>query len=174
MPGAEVRATALLRGNVKAAVLDIPNKNYVMAQEPDKFALLPTPETSASDEVLFANTQWMEQNAETVQVMLEEVLTVWRSINEDPAFVQEERERLGLLKDLPAELDEQLVPYYTEGAEGGLFTQDCGGEAAARDDFEFYHSAGHLKGDPATLEVEAFWSLAPLRAAVDAVEEPSS
>ena len=56
VPGAEVRATALLRGNVKAAVLDIPNKNYVMAEAPGKFAELPTPETGASDEVLFANT----------------------------------------------------------------------------------------------------------------------
>src|ERR687895_1527148 len=40
VPGAEVRSTALLRGNVKAALLDIPNKNYVMAQEPGKFAVL--------------------------------------------------------------------------------------------------------------------------------------
>ena len=174
VPGSEVRATALLRGNVKAAVLDIPNKNYVMAEEPDKFISLPTPETNASDEVMFANTQWMEQNPETVQLLLEEVLTVWRSINEDPSFVQAERERLGLLKDLPAELDEQLVPYYEEGAEGGLFTQDCGGEAAARDDFEFYHAAGQLKGDPASLKVEDFWSLAPLEAAAGAVEEPGS
>src|SRR5918998_138582 len=174
VPGAEVRATALLRGNVKAAVLDIPNKNYVMAEAPGKFAVLPTPETGASDEVLFANTQWMEQNQKTVQVLLEEVLTVWRSINENPAFVEEERERLGLLKDLPAELEEQLVPYYEEGAEGGLFTQDCGGEAAARDDFEFYHAAGQLQGDPASLKVEDFWTLEPLQAAVATVEEPGS
>src|ERR687893_253453 len=174
VPGAEVRATALLRGNVKAAVLDIPNKNYVMAEAPGKFEVLPTPETGASDEVLFANTQWLEQNQKTVQVLLEEVLTVWRSINEDPAFVEEERERLGLLKDLPAELEEQLVPYYEEGAEGGLFTQDCGGEAAARDDFEFYHAAGQLKGDPASLKVEDFWDLGPAEAAVATVEEPGS
>jgi NitT/TauT family transport system substrate-binding protein len=169
VPGSEVRATALLRGNVKAAVLDIPNKNYVMAEAPGKFASLPTPETSASDEVMFANTQWMEQNPETVQVLLEEVLTVWRSIKEDPSFVQQERERLGLLKDLPAELDEQLVPYYEEGAKGGLFTQDCGGEAAARDDFEFYGAAGQLKGDPAGLKVEDFWSLEQRDAAVSKV-----
>jgi NitT/TauT family transport system substrate-binding protein len=174
VPGAEVRATALLRGNVKAAVLDIPNKNYVMAEAPGKFHVLPTPETSASDEVLFANSQWMEQNPETVQLLLEEVLTVWRSINDDPSFVQDERARLGLLKDLPAELDKQLVPYYKEGAEGGLFTQDCGGEAAARDDFEFYGAAGQLKGDPASLNVEDFWNLAPSEAAVAAVEEPGS
>src|ERR671917_2467559 len=152
VPGAEVRATALLRGNVKAAVLDIPNKNYVMAEAPGKFVELPTPETNASDEVLFANQQWLQANQADVQVLLEEVLAVWRSIDEDPSFVQQERERLGLLKDLPAELEEQLVPYYEEGAEGGLFTQDCGGEAAARDDFEFYHAAGQLEGDPSQLQ----------------------
>jgi NitT/TauT family transport system substrate-binding protein len=171
VPGAEVRATALLRGNVKAAVLDIPNKNYVMAEAPGKFVALPTPETNASDEVMFANTQWLEQNQESVQVLLEEVLAVWRSIVEDPSFVQEERERLGLLKDMPAELEKELVPYYEEGAEGGLFTQDCGGEGAARDDFEFYHAAGQLKGDPSELRVEDFWTLGPAEAALGKVEE---
>jgi NitT/TauT family transport system substrate-binding protein len=174
VPGAEVRATALLRGNVKAAVLDIPNKNYVMAEEPGKFAVLPTPETSASDEVLFANTQWLDQNKESVQVLLEEVLKVWRSIAKDPSFVQAERERLGLLKDMPAELEKELVPYYKEGAEGGLFTQDCGGEQAARDDFEFYHAAGQLKGDPSELRVEDFWSLGPAQAAIGTVAKSGS
>src|ERR671924_36155 len=153
VPGAEVRATALLRGNIKAAVLDIPNKNYVMSEEPGKFAVLPTPETSASDEVLFANTEWAAQNKQSVQVLLEEILKVWREIDKNPSFVQKERERLGLAKDMPAELEKELVPYYEEGAKGGLFTQDCGGEDAARDDFEFYHSAGQLKGDPAELKV---------------------
>src|ERR671914_641546 len=138
VPGAEVRATALLRGNVKAALLDIPNKNYVTSEEPDKFHVLPTPETAASDEVLFANTEWLNANEQSAQVLLEEILTTWRSIKEDPQFVQRERERLGLAKDLPAELEKELVPYYKQGAEEGLLTQDCGGEAAARDDFEFY------------------------------------
>jgi NitT/TauT family transport system substrate-binding protein len=174
VPGAEVRATALLRGNVKAAVLDIPNMNYVMSEAPGKFHVLPTPETRASDEVLFGNTEWMEQNDESLQVLLEEVLTVWRSIAEDPEFVQEERERLGLLRDLPAELEEELLPYYRQGAEEGLFTQDCGGESAARDDFEFYAAAGQLEGDPADLQVDDFWSLEPLERAVSSVEQAGS
>lgn len=67
VPGAEVRATALLRGNVDAAVLDIPNKNYVMGEAPGRFHVLPTPETGASDEMLFGNTEWMEQNQESVR-----------------------------------------------------------------------------------------------------------
>jgi len=174
VPGAEVRATALLRGNVKAAVLDIPNKNYVMAEEPGKFHVLPTPETGASDEVLFGNTQWMEQNEKSVQVLLEEILKTWRSMVKDPGFVQDERERLGLLRDLPAELDKELLPYYEQAGEEGLFTQDCGGEAAAQEDFEFYGAAGQLKGDPASLKVEDYWSLEPLQAAVGAVEKSGS
>ena len=171
VPGAEVRATALLRGNIKAAMLDIPTKNFVMAEAPGKFHALPTPETSASDEVLFANTQWMDQNKESVQVLLEEVLKVWQSIVENPEFVQEERERLGLLPDLPAELEKELLPYYEQAAEEGLFTEDCGGEAAAKEDFEFYNQAGQLKADPADLQVEDFWSLEPLETAVSSVEE---
>ena len=171
VPGAEVRATALLRGNIKAAVLDIPTKNFVMAEAPGKFHALPTPETSASDEVLFGNTEWMEQNQESVQVLLEEVLKVWQSIVENPEFVQEERERLGLLPDLPAELEKELLPYYEQAAEEGLFTEDCGGEAAAKEDFEFYNQAGQLKTDPADLQVEDFWSLDQLERAVGSVKE---
>src|SRR5687768_5087283 len=99
--GAEVRATALLQGNVKATVLDIPNTNYVMDESPGTFHVLETPELEASDEVLFANTEWLEANGETVQVLLEQILTVWREIAADPQFVAEERERLDLLQDLP-------------------------------------------------------------------------
>jgi NitT/TauT family transport system substrate-binding protein len=174
VPGAEVRATALLRGNVKAALVDIPNKNYVMAQEPGKFHVLPTPETSASDEVLFANTEWLKQNGQSAQVLLEEILTVWRSIKKDPNFVQTERKRLGLARDLPPDLEKELVPYYRQGAEEGLFTQDCGGEAAAKDDFTFYSEAGQLKGDPAALKVEDFWSLEPIGPALSKVEGSGS
>jgi NitT/TauT family transport system substrate-binding protein len=174
VPGAEVRATALLRGNLKAAMLDIPTKNFVMSEAPGKFHSLPTPETEASDEVLFGNTAWMEENQESLQVLLEEILTVWRSMVEDPQFVQEERERLGLLRDLPAELEEELLPYYEQAAEEGLFTEDCGGEPAANEDFEFYNAAGQLKGDPADLQVEDFWNLEPSEQALSSVEESGS
>lgn len=170
VPGAEVRATALLRGNVKAAVLDIPNKNYVMSESPGTFQVLDAPETQASDEVLFGNTEWLTENEESVQLLLEEILTVWRSINEDPTYVQEERERLGLLPDLPADLEEELLPYYEQASEEGLFTDDCGGEPAAQDDFEFYGAAGQLEGDPQDLQVDDFWTLEPMQAAVEAVE----
>ncbi|HWL97051.1 MAG TPA: ABC transporter substrate-binding protein [Nocardioidaceae bacterium] len=162
----EVRATALLRGNVKATVLDIPNKNFVMGEAPGKFHMLPVPDTGASDEVLFGNTEWLEQNQKTVQVLLEELLTTWRSINADPSFVVKERERLGLLEDLPPELEKELLPYYEQASEEGLFTPDCGGAQAAQADFEFYKVAGQIQGDPASLNVEDFWYLDPIAPAL--------
>jgi ABC-type nitrate/sulfonate/bicarbonate transport system substrate-binding protein len=171
VPGAEVRATALVRGNIKAAMLDIPTKNFVESEAPGKFHSLPTPESEASDEVLFGNTQWMEENQESLQVLLEEILKVWQSMVENPEFVQEERERLGLLPDLPAELEKELLPYYEQAAEEGLFTEDCGGEPAAKEDFVFYGEAGQLEGDPAELNVEDFWSLEPSESALSSVEE---
>ena len=72
----------------------------------------------------------------------------------------------GLLPDLPPELEKELLPYYEQAAEEGLFTQDCGGLRRPEEDFEFYHTAGQLKGDPATLKVEDFWNLEPLQTAV--------
>jgi NitT/TauT family transport system substrate-binding protein len=171
VPSSETRATALLRGNVQATILDIPNKNFVMGEDPDRFHILPTPEVDASDETMFGNMEWLQQNEQTVQILLEEVLTVWRSIVEDPSFVAEERERLGLLPDIPAELEEELMPYYEQASEEGLFTQDCGGSEAAEQDFEFYSLAGQLEGDPNSLEVEDFWYLDPLNEALQSVEK---
>jgi NitT/TauT family transport system substrate-binding protein len=162
----EVRATALLRGNVKATVLDIPNKNFVMDEAPGKFHMLPVPDTGASDEVLFGNTEWLQQNQKTVQILLEELLTTWRSINADPSFVVDERKRLGLLEDLPPELEKELLPYYEQASEEGLFTPDCGGAEAAQADFDFYKVAGQIQGDPASLKVEDFWYLDPIAPAL--------
>jgi NitT/TauT family transport system substrate-binding protein len=141
-----------------------------MGEAPGRFHVLPAPEVGASDETMFGNLEWLQQNEQTVQILLQEVLTVWQSINEDPSFVAEERERLGLLPDIPAELEKELMPYYQQASEEGLFTQDCGGREAAEEDFEFYSLAGQLEGDPDSLEVEDFWYLQPLDEALQSVE----
>ena len=54
VPGSQVRALALLKGNIKATILDAPNKNMVMKEAPDKFIILPLGNVKASDEALFA------------------------------------------------------------------------------------------------------------------------
>ncbi len=169
VPGSEVRATALIRGNVLATFIDLPNRNLVMNEAPGRFHELPLPDIDATDEALYGNVEWMQDNQELVQALLEEVLEVWRAIVEDPSFVVEERERLGLLQDLPAELEEELLPYYEVSSESGIFTTDCGGADAARDDFRFFTVAGSIQGDPDELRVEDFWYLEPLDEALETV-----
>ena len=101
-------------------------------------------------------------------------MTTWNSIVEDPNFVVEERERLGLAEDLEPELEEQIVPYYEQAAQEGVFATDCGGEEAARTDFEFYGLVGQVEGDPATLNVEDFWDLGPAEQALETVDGGSN
>ena len=174
VPGSEVRATSLLQGNVGATFLDIPNRNFVMEEAPDQFHELPLPDIEATDEALVGNTAWLEANPEVAQVVLEEILTTWRAIVDDPNFVVEERERLGLAEDLEPELEEQIVPYYEQASQEDVFATDCGGEEAARTDFEFYSLVGQVDGDPAELNVEDFWDLAPAEAALETVEGGSN
>ena len=172
--GSEVRATALIQGNVTATFLDIPNRNFVMEEAPGQFHELPLPDIPATDEALVANTEWLAANPEVAQVLLEETLTTWRSIVDDPNFVVEERDRLGLVEDLEPELEDQIVPYYEEAGQEGVFATDCGGEAAAQADFEFYSLVGQVEGTPDELNVEDFWDLDTLNAALEAVEGASN
>lgn len=172
--GAEVRATALLQGNVAATFLDIPTRNFVMEEAPGQFHELPLPEIQATDEALVANSEWLAANPELAQVLLEETLTTWQSIVDDPNFVVEERDRLGLAEDLEPELEEQILPYFEEAGQEGVFATDCGGEEAARTDFEFYSLVGQVEGDPETLNVEDFWDLETLNAALESVEGGSN
>jgi NitT/TauT family transport system substrate-binding protein len=164
VPGSNVRALALLKGNVKASILDASNKNYVMKEAPGKFIILPLGQVKASDEALFAREDFLKKNQAAVAVLVEELVRVNRQINQDPGSILEERRKLGLLKDLPAKLEQEVLPYFKEGVESGIFPNDGGGENAARNDLEFFRLAGALKGE--NLKVGNFWTFAPLKAAL--------
>ncbi len=103
VPGSDVRALGLLRGTIKATILDSNNKNHVMKEAPDKFLILPLGELKASDEALFATKAFLDKNQAAVTVFVEELLRVSREINANPRSVAEERKKLGLLKDLPGQ-----------------------------------------------------------------------
>jgi NitT/TauT family transport system substrate-binding protein len=166
VPGSEVRALAMLRGNIKATFVDLANRNLLMREAPGKFAVLPMGEVKASDEALFARKEVLDANQETVGVLVEEMLIVWRSINKDPSFVVAERKRLNLLRDLPPKLEEEVLPYYKQGVENGIFPNDGGGEKAARNDIAFFTTSGALKGKPAELKTDDFWYFEPLKHAL--------
>jgi NitT/TauT family transport system substrate-binding protein len=164
VPGSNVRALALLKGTIRASILDASNKNYVMKEAPGKFLVLPLGQVKASDEALFARQEFLDKNQAAVAVFVEELIKVNRQINQNPESIVAERKKLGLLKDLPAKLEQEILPYFKEGVENAIFPDDGGGERAAKNDLEFFHLAGALKSPD--LKVENFWTFAPLRSAL--------
>src|SRR5919109_1450233 len=76
VPGSQVRALALLKGNIKATILDAANKNMVMKEAPDKFVILPLGNVKASDEGLFATREFLDKNQGGIAIFLEELVKV--------------------------------------------------------------------------------------------------
>jgi NitT/TauT family transport system substrate-binding protein len=164
VPGSQVRALALMKGNIKATILDATNKNLVMKDAPDKFIVLPLGNVKASDEALFATREFLDKNQAGIIIFLEELTKVNRAINANPKWVLEERKKLGLLKELPAKMEDEILPYFQEAVQNGVFPNDGGLANAAKNDLEFYALSGALTGD--NLKADDFWYLAPLKAAL--------
>jgi len=165
--GAEVRAGALLQGNVKATIVDAANRRMIEEKAPGKFAVLPMEGVNASDEALYANTEFLAREQAAVDVLVEALLTTWREINANPEIVADLRKKYGLLADLPADLEPEVVPYFEESVASAAFPNNGGGEEAVKDDFSFYSVAGQLEGDPAALKAEDFWDFGPLNRALE-------
>jgi NitT/TauT family transport system substrate-binding protein len=164
VPGSQVRALALIKGNSKATILDATNKNLVMKDAPDKFMILPLGSVKASDEALFATREFLDKNQAGVRIFLEELIKVNRAINANPKWVLEERKKLGLLKDLPQKMEGEILPYFEEAVQNGVFPNDGGINSAAKNDLEFYSLSGALKGE--NLKADDLWYFAPLKAAL--------
>lgn len=169
VPGSEVRAGAMLQGTINASIVDAANWRLLQREGGDRFAVLPLGDISATDEALYANTEFLEENHDTVVVLVEELLKTWRDIADNPAGIADMRDKYGLLADLPPELEQEMVPYYEESVAAGVFPLNGGSEAAVMDDFAFYSVAGQLEGDAADLKLEDFWTFEPLNAALENV-----
>ncbi|MFT6225322.1 MAG: NitT/TauT family transport system substrate-binding protein [Paracoccaceae bacterium] len=166
VPGSENRIIAMIKGQVNASIVDLNNKNILMGRAADRFGVLPMFEVLASDEVLFANKDWMDANPEVISTLVDSLLETWRDVTADPTIVDRERVKYNLLSDLPSELLTGVDAYYAEAVAGGLYNPNGGGEQAALADFEFYSESGQLTGDISTFEVADFWNLGPLDAAI--------
>lgn len=167
VPGSEVRALAMLKGNIKATWVDAANKDFLLKKAPDKFLVLPMGDVSASDECLFARQDFIDSNPNTMNIMIEELLKVWRRANADPFYIEDERARLKLLPELPADLAKEINPYFTTAASSGMYPSNGGGITAVKQDFDFYAFAGQLKGKASDLKVQDYWDLKPLKTALD-------
>jgi NitT/TauT family transport system substrate-binding protein len=162
VPGAEVRTGALLQGNVKATIVDSTGKRVLEDKAPGKFTFLPLGDVSATDEALFANTDYLAANPKDVEILVESILTTWREVAADPKSVVALRDKYKLLPDATPEMVADIEPYFAEAAPN--IPLNGGGEDAARDDFDFYTISGALTGKAADLKVEDFWDLTALNA----------
>ncbi|MFW2365459.1 MAG: ABC transporter substrate-binding protein [Desulforhopalus sp.] len=165
VPGSENRIIGMMKGQINATIVDLSNKNILMEKAGDKFIVLPGISDPASDEVLFAELGWLQENEESVAILVEELLRTWQEMTKDPTILDKERKARGLLSDIPKELLMEVDAYYVEAVDGGLFDPMGGGVEAAKADFKFYVDAGQMEGPAADLKVEDYWYLAPLDAA---------
>ena len=165
IPGSENRIVGMMKGQINATIVDLSNKNILMAKAGDRFHVLPGLSDPASDEVLFAEIGWMKKNEKSVAILVEELLRTWREMTQDPSIIDRERKARNLLSDLPKELLTEVDAYYVEAVEGGLYDSNGGGVSAAKADFAFYVDAGQMNGPAASLKVADYWYFAPLDAA---------
>lgn len=164
VPGSGNRVVALLAGQADATILDLSNKNKIVAEAGDRFHSLPMFEVKASDEALFANLDWIKANEKDVDIFVKALASVWQDMAKDPTIIRRETNPDGPIGQLPAEVLAELDGFYTDAVAGGLYDPNGGGREAAQADLEWYTAAGQLEGDPATLNAEDFWYFAPLDA----------
>lgn len=164
VPGSANRVVAMLAGQADATILDLSNKNKIVAEAGDRFHALPMFEVKASDEALFANLDWIKANEADVDIFVQALASVWQDMAKDPTIISRETNPDGPIGQLPAEVLAELDGFYTDAVAGGLYDPNGGGRAAAQADLEWYSGAGQLEGDPATLNPEDFWYFKPLDA----------
>jgi NitT/TauT family transport system substrate-binding protein len=165
VPGSENRIIAMMKGQIKATIVDLANKNLLMSKAGDRFHVLPGVDDPVTDEALFADVNWLKKNEKAVTILTEELLRTWREMIKDPTMMDRERKKRNLLTDLPKELLADVDKYYKEAVDGGLYDPD-GGLNAAKSDFEFYVNAGQMKGPMESLKIEDYWYLDSLKAAM--------
>ena len=165
IPGAPVRANALLRGTIKATYLNIPSMQFVMKSAPGKFLVLPAGSESASDAAVFAKTAFIAKHRVELQIFVDALLEVVRKTNADPKFIVAERERLKLMPNLPKDEADGLIDFFKVAADTGIYPNSGGDEEAVKSDFAFYTASGDLTGKPADLKVADYWDLSLVEAA---------
>ena len=102
--GSANRVAALLANQAKATIIDLSNKNKIMASHGDQFNTLPMFDVDASDEALFANLDWIKANADSVDIFVSALLSVYRDMAKDPTMVRRETNPDGPIGELPEEV----------------------------------------------------------------------
>lgn len=169
VPGSENRIIGMMKGQIKATIVDLANKNVLMEKAGDKFHVLPGVSQPASDETLFGQIDWIKKNEAKVDIIVAEFYRLWQEMSKNPSVIETERAKRKLMADQPKEILEGITKFYTVATKEGVFAPGGGSAEVAKADFEFYTEAGQMTGAAGDLKVEDFWYLSPLDKAKKAV-----
>lgn len=159
VPGSDVRAEALMRGQLDATPAEIGDVLNILKAKPGQFHVLISyakifPQLIGS--MYFARTDYLQKNGPVVESVLEAILKAHRSVEAQPALVKENA--LRLLPETKPELIEATAAAYKElriwDINGGADKER--GEASIK----FFEEAGLLKRGVVTFQ-QAF-DTAPL------------
>ncbi|SDG14809.1 ABC transporter substrate-binding protein [Pelagibacterium luteolum] len=165
VPGAEVRAGALLQGTINASIVDAASMRLLETEAPGKFVQLPVEGVNATDEALYANVNFLETRSDDLAVFVEELIGTWQEISDNPEQVAEWREQYDLLPDLPAQATDDIAAFYVEAVEGGVLPLGGGTPEDAIDDLEFLAAAGQVEEPGDDVDVSMYWDFTAVDAA---------
>jgi NitT/TauT family transport system substrate-binding protein len=139
MQGSEVRAEALLSGQIDATVIDYENVGVVQAARPGEYHVL----ISFAEEFpglmgnsFFASSDYINANSDAVDAMVEAMVLTYRRVNEDPEFLFNQVPKFIPGTEQPEEADrihkliDDLVAYHVWDSNGG-FSQEAAEKTVA-------------------------------------------
>ncbi|MEW9920859.1 hypothetical protein AB2B41_14690 [Marimonas sp. MJW-29] len=162
--GSENRAVALMTGAAPAAILDLANRDTILAMAGEDFHALPMFEIKASDEVLFVGLEALQSHAEAVDFLVKVVDQTWHDLFDDHTVVSRELAEPTVAGPLPEDVRSNLDLWMLRAVEAGIFPpspHDKKGPAQA--DLEWY--LPNLSQVEAGREIENFWDFGPIEAA---------
>lgn len=144
--GSEVRAEALLSGQIDATVIDYENVVNVQLQSPGDYHVLVS---FAADypglmgNGLFARADFIEANPELIDAMVEALLVTFRRVNEEPDYLFDEAPKFLPGAEQEPERLREMIQYYLDfnvwDSNGGFSAE------AAADTVDLYVEVGDLE-----------------------------
>lgn len=146
IPGSDVRAEALMRGQLDATPAEIGDVINILSSKPGQFHVLMSyakifPQLIGT--MYFSRTDYLQQNAPLVEAVIEALLRAHRLLEEKPALVRESA--LRLLPETKPELIDAIAKDYRSlriwDVNGGA------GKERGNASIKFFEEAGLLKKD---------------------------
>jgi NitT/TauT family transport system substrate-binding protein len=143
IPGSDVRAEALARGEIDASVIDLPDVVLLQETFPDSFHILQTigelfPELIEAD--VWLDAAWAEANPEMATAVVRSIVEACRRMTEDTDFAMQIATEN--LPEMPETVLQSLVNEYSERGiwpEDGLLTRE-----RALTTLEFFQEVGEI------------------------------